>query len=274
MGYSPLGIFDSGFGGLTIFRCIQERLPQYDYIYLGDNARTPYGNRSYETVLRFTSQGVRYLFEQGCPLVIIACNTASAKALRTIQQQLLPAEFPERRVLGVIRPTVEAIHRFTRTNRVALWATLGTIRSESFSLEIAKYAPQVRLIPLACPLLVPLIEAGELEGPGLDYFIGKYWEQTQSRAEDIDTLLLGCTHYPLIRPRLEALLPRSVQIVSQGELVAPSLQDYLSRHPEMEARLSRQGGRRFLTTDHSDYFDGLARIFLGQRIISESVEIF
>jgi len=270
---SPIGIFDSGFGGLTIFRRIQDLLPQYDYIYLGDNARTPYGHRSFETVLRFTSQGVRYLFGLGCPLVIIACNTASAKALRTIQQQMLPKEYPERRVLGVIRPTVEAIHRFTRTNRVALWATLGTIRSESFSLEIAKYAPQVRLVPLACPLLVPLIEAGELEGPGVDYYIKKYWEETQRQADDIDTLLLGCTNYPLIRPRLEALLPRTVQIVSQGELVAPSLKDYLDRHPEMEARLSRRGGRRFLTTDHSDYFDGLARTFLGQEIVSESVDI-
>lgn len=270
---SPIGVFDSGFGGLTVFRRVLEQLPQYDYVYLGDNARTPYGNRSFEAVLRFATAGVDYLFEQGCPLVVIACNTASAKALRTIQQDYLPKHHPDRRVLGVIRPTVEAIHEYTKTNAVALWATAGTVKSDSFALEIAHHAPQVRLAQQACPLLVPLVEAGELEGAGLDHFITKYWDQTKSQIPDIDTLLLACTHYPLILPRIRALLPPAVTIVSQDQLVAPSLAGYLARHPEIDGKLSRGGGRRYLTTDSCEHFDRLAEIFMGRAVASQNIEL-
>lgn len=269
----PIGIFDSGFGGLTVFRRILERLPRYDYIYLGDNARTPYGNRSFETVLKFATQGVGHLFSLGCRLVVIACNTASAKALRTIQQAWLPRNYPGLRVLGVIRPTVESIRSFTKTNHVALWATPGTVRSESFAIEIAKYAPQVKLFQQACPMLVPLVEAGELEGPGVDCYINKYWDQTRAQSPDIDTLLLGCTHYPLLMPRLKALLPEGVRVVEQGLLVAPSLEDYLKRHPEIESALTRGGACRYLTTDQCQYFDELAEVFLGRAVESEKAEI-
>jgi glutamate racemase len=269
----PIGIFDSGFGGLTIFKGILGLLPDYDYVYLGDNARTPYGNRSFETVLRFTLEGVAHLFERGCPLVIIACNTASAKALRSIQQEYLPATHPDRRVLGVIRPTVEAVDERAGAGAVALWATQGTVQSDSFAIELRKHAPRVRLIQQACPLLVPLIEAGELAGPGLDHFIRAYWEQTSRQGGDIDTLLLGCTHYPLIRGRIAALIPPSIAVLSQDELVAPRLANYLDRHPEMAARLSRGGRCRYLTTDASAHFDHLAEIFLGRPIASETVEL-
>jgi glutamate racemase len=269
----PIGIFDSGFGGLTIFKGIRGRLPAYDYVYLGDNARTPYGNRSFETVLRFTLEGVAHLFARGCPLVIIACNTASAKALRSIQQEYLPAAHPDRRVLGVIRPTVEAVAEHSGAGAVALWATQGTVQSDSFAIELAKLAPRVRLIQQACPLLVPLIEAGELAGPGLDHFIRTYWERTLRQGPEPDTLLLGCTHYPLIRRRIVELVPPSVRVLAQDELVAPRLADYLDRHPEMDRRLSRGGGCRFLTTDASAHFDHLAEIFMGHPIASETVEL-
>jgi glutamate racemase len=269
----PIGVFDSGFGGLTIFRRIRQRLPAYDFLYLGDNARTPYGNRSFETVLKFTTEAVRYLFGRGCPLVIVACNTASARALRSVQQQELPAHFPDRRVLGVIRPTVEAIGGHEDLRAVALWATQGTVASGSFALEIAKHAPRVRLVQQACPMLVPLVEAGELEGPGLDHFIRKYWELTVAQEGAVDTLLLGCTHYPLLQARIRALLPPGLRVLSQDELVAPSLADYLVRHPEMEARLSRSGSCHFLTTDQCRHFDRLAEIFMGHPVSSEKVEL-
>jgi glutamate racemase len=270
---APIGVFDSGFGGLTVFGRVRAWLPDYDYVYLGDNARTPYGNRSYETVLRFTTAGVDHLFSLGCELVIIACNTASAKALRTIQQRHLPRTFPDRRVLGVIRPTVEAVEGHTRSNVVAVWATQGTVRSDSFAIELAKFAPRVRLVQQACPLLVPLVEAGELEGPGLDHFISKYWAETVARDQAVDTLLLGCTHYPLIGARIRALVPAAVDILDQDALVAPSLADYLARHPEMETRLSRGGSCRFQTTDACEHFDHLAEVFLGEAIRSEKVDL-
>jgi glutamate racemase len=270
---SAIGVFDSGFGGLTIFRKIREQLPGFDYVYLGDNARTPYGNRSFEAVLRFTTAGVDRLFALGCPLIVIACNTASAKALRSIQQLHLPGTFPDRRVLGVIRPTVEAIGSYTRNGEVALWATPGTVLSDSFPLEIEKHAPQVRLVQQACPLLVSLVEAGELEGQGLDYFIEKYWRATEARSPRVDTLLLACTHYPLLLPRIRALIPPAVAILSQDQIVAPSLADYLRRHLELEGRLSRGGSCRFLTTDTCEHFDHLAEVFMGQRIASEKIEL-
>lgn len=268
-----IGIFDSGFGGLTIFEKIRECLPRYDYIYLGDNARTPYGNRSFEAILKFTAEGIDYLMSRECKLVIIACNTASAKALRSIQQKVLPERYPDRRVLGIIRPSVEEIGRYSKTKCVALWATEGTVKSMSFVLEMEKFAPEIRLVQQACPMLVPLVEAGELSGEGVDYFISKYWAFTSLQSESIDTLLLACTHYPLLMPGIRAAVPRGVRIVEQSAIVAPSLKDYLRRHPEIESRLSRGGTSEFLTTDHTEGFDDLAEIFLGHPVASQKVEL-
>lgn len=288
-----IGIFDSGFGGLTIFKSIRARLPEYDYLYLGDNARTPYGNRSFEAILRFSRECIGVLFARGCKLVIIACNTASAKALRSIQQQVLPSEYPDRRVLGIIRPSAEALAGYPRDRTVALWATEGTVKSGSFVLELDKLAPGLNLIQKACPLLVPMVEAGELDGPGIEYYVGKYWRETLALAAAspgrsgpsaaagtaapapgaVHALLLACTHYPLLYPRIRALLPPSVDILVQGDIVAPSLADYLARHPEIESMLSRGRGQRFLTTDRTEGFDSLAREFLGHPVVSEKVEL-
>jgi glutamate racemase len=289
-----IGIFDSGFGGLSIFRSIRARLPSYDYVYLGDNARTPYGNRSFEAIYRFTKEGVDHLFGRGCKLIVIACNTASAKALRSIQQRNLPAEHPDRRVLGIIRPSAEALSDFPRDRPVALWATEGTVKSGSFALELEKIAPGLGLIQKACPLLVPLVEAGELEGPGIEYYIRKYWRETLELADaqaaggsagtiarpagpSVEArpgaLLLACTHYPLLYPLIRSLVPREVEILVQGDIVAPSLADYLARHPEIESALSRGGTQRFLTTDQTEGFDRLSEVFLGHRVESERVEI-
>jgi glutamate racemase len=268
-----IGVFDSGFGGLTIYRAIRERLPAYDYVYLGDNARTPYGHRSFETVSRFTAEAVRFLFERDCALIVIACNTASAKALRTVQQQLLPRLHPDRRVLGIIRPSVESLAGLPRDHAVALWATTGTVQSESYALELRKLRPDLRLVQVACPLLVPLVENGELEGPGLRHFLAKYWAETRRAAAEIDALLLGCTHYPLLLPALRRVVPAGVQVLEQGGIVAPSLADYLRRHPELETRLSRGGTTCFLTTDASAGFDHLAELFLGQAVASERVDL-
>jgi glutamate racemase len=268
-----IGIFDSGYGGLTIFNGIRDRLPSYDYVYLGDNARTPYGSRSFDTILRFTTECVEYLFRQGCHLVIIACNTASAKALRNIQQNYLPSCFPERRVLGVIRPSVEAMSRQTRTGMMALWATEGTVRSRSYLLELQKFAPGQRLVQQACPMLVPLVEAGEIAGPPVDYFVDKYWQATVDQAANIDTLLLACTHYPILSPVIRVRIPSSVRLLVQSDFVALSLEDYLERHPEHQERLSRTGSCRFLTTDRSEAFDRLASVFLGYEISSERARV-
>lgn len=275
-----IGIFDSGFGGLTIFRSIRARLPQYNYLYLGDNARAPYGSRSFEAILKFTREGVDALLVRGCKLVIIACNTASAKALRSIQQRFLPVEHPDRKVLGIIRPSAEALSAYPRERTVALWATEGTVKSKSFPLELEKLAPGLRLVQKACPLLVPLVEAGELEGPGIEHYLDRYWRETEALAAmvpgaggRIDALLLACTHYPLLLPRIRARLPASVDILVQGDIVASSLADYLTRHPEVEGALSRDGVQRFLTTDQTEGFDRLAEIFLGHRVVSTKVEI-
>lgn len=284
---APLGFFDSGFGGLTVYRKVRERLPGHDMLYLGDTARTPYGSRSFEAILRFTTEGVEHLFAQGCPLVIIACNTASAKALRSIQQKLLPVKYPDRRVLGIIRPSAEALARgaseasgvSAAPANVALWATDGTVRSDSYALELEKLAPGLSLTQVACPLLVPLVENGELQGPGLDYFLDKYWNETVARAGGVpDTLLLACTHYPLLYDAIRARLPHSTNILVQADIVAPSLVDYLARHPEMARRLSREEGRpgleRFLTTDQTEGFAKLASLFLGREVRAERVELF
>jgi glutamate racemase len=277
----PLGFFDSGFGGLTVYRKAREVLPQYDMLYLGDTARTPYGNRSFEAILRFTTEGVEYLFAQGCDLVVIACNTASAKALRTIQQKILPVKYPDKRVLGIIRPSAETLSRrpHSADAAVALWATEGTVRSDSYALELAKLAPDLRLIQMACPMLVPLVESGELSGPGLQYFLEKYWRMTVEAAGPlkIDTLLLACTHYPLLYPALRALVPSGTEILVQADSVAPALADYLVRHPEIEGRLGRgmdrPGSERFLTTDQTENFARLASLFLGRSVAAERVEL-
>ncbi len=269
-----VGIFDSGFGGLTIYRAIRERLPQHDYLYLGDNARTPYGHRSFETVYRFTAQAVRFLFARDCALIVVACNTASARALRTVQQRLLPSLAPDRRVLGIIRPSVEALASDVGCRTVALWATPGTVSSDSYGLELAKLRPGLRLVQVACPLLVPLVENGELGGDGLDHFIRKYWARTAERADGVpDALLLACTHYPLVAPAIRAVVPPAVRLLSQGEIVAPSLEDYLRRHPELERRLSSGGTTEFLTTDVGESFDRLAELFLGHAVASERARL-
>jgi len=273
MGSVRIGIFDSGYGGLTIYRAIRERLPEHDCVYLGDNARTPYGHRSFETVYRFTAQAVRFLFTRDCALVVVACNTASARALRTVQQTLLPSLAPDRRVLGIIRPSVEALGRERAWRTVALWGTPGTVSSDSYALELAKLRPDLRLVQVPCPLLVPLVENGELAGPGLDYFLRKYWAATQERASDVDALLLACTHYPLLIEPIREVVPERLCVLAQGAIVAPSLADYLSRHPEIEARLTREGTTQFLTTDVSEAFDRLAELFLGHAVSSERVDL-
>jgi glutamate racemase len=268
-----IGIFDSGFGGLTVYRKVRERLPQYDYLYLGDNARTPYGNRSFEAILKFTSECVEYLFAQDCQLVVIACNTASAEALRTLQQKLLPAKYPDKRILGVIRPSVEVLAQKPPGSYVALWATEATVRSNSYGLELAKLAPHLKLTQWACPMLVPLVESGKLSGPGLEYFLKDYWRETLAQAPRVDALLLACTHYPLIYPAIRTLVPAHTEVLVQGDIVAPSLADYLHRHPEIETRLSRKGSEHFLTTDQTENFDRLSSLFLGREVKAQKAEV-
>ena len=263
MNTSPIGIFDSGFGGLTIFDKIREALPDYDYIYLGDNARTPYGTRSYEAVYRFTREAVMHLFHEGCPLIILACNTASAKALRTIQQRDLPAGHdPSRRVLGVIRPTAEVVGRMTHSGHIGLLGTTGTIASRSYPLEIAKIFPHVTVVGEACPMWVPLVENGEADSPGADYFVRKHIDHLLARDPQIDTVILGCTHYPLLTDKIRHYLPDSITLFAQGDRVAASLKTYLTRHPEMERRLSRNHTARFQTTDSPERFAEMATLFL------------
>jgi len=248
-------------------------LPPYDFVYLGDNARTPYGNRSFDTILRFTLEGMEKLFQEDCRLVIIACNTASAKALRTLQQRYLPRFRPDRRILGIIRPSAEALASLPTSRRVALWGTEGTVRSQSYAMELHKLAPHLELVQIACPMLVPLVEAGEVSGSGAEFFIRKYWEATLESGILPSQLLLACTHYPLLYPLIRSLVPPEVEILVQGDVVAPSLADYLSRHPEIAGDLGKGGEERFLTTDFSEGFDKLARAFLGRPIRSEKVEL-
>lgn len=260
----PIGVFDSGYGGLTILKKIREQMPGYDYIYLGDNARTPYGTRSFEVVYEFTLQAVEKLFSLGCPLVILACNTASAKALRSIQQKDMPSIDASRRVLGVIRPTAECIGGLTRSRHVGILATSGTIKSESYRMEINKLFPDVTVTGEACPLWVPLVENNEYDSEGADYFVKKHISQLLEKDPIIDTLILGCTHYPLLMDKIRQFTPPHIRIVAQGEYVAHSLQDYLKRHPEMDSRCTKQGTCRFLTTESTAKFEESASIFLCQ----------
>ena len=259
-----IGVFDSGYGGLTILDKIREKMPEYDYIYLGDNARTPYGTRSFEVVYNFTLQAVRKLFELGCPLVILACNTASAKALRSIQQIDLPQIAPWKRVLGVIRPTVECIGEMTTTRHIGVLATTGTIKSESYPLEVRKLFPDITITGEACPMWVPLVENNESQSEGADYFIRQHIERLLQKDPLIDTILLGCTHYPLLMDKIRKFTPSHIRIIAQGEYVAESLQDYLKRHPEMDNLCSQGGTCRFLTTESEQKFKESASIFLSQ----------
>lgn len=269
----PIGIFDSGYGGLTVFDKIRQRLPEYDYIYLGDNARTPYGPRSFEVVYQFTRQAVMHLFSEGCRLVILACNTASAKALRTVQQQDLPEWDAQRRVLGVIRPTVERMDELSRTKHIGVLGTVGTISSASYCLEVEKMFPHIQVTGEACPMWVPLVENGEYDSPGADYFVKKHISHILEADPLIDTLILGCTHYPLLLGKIRKYTPASVTLLPQGECVAESLADYLLRHPEMDARLTRGRSRRFQTTEAPEKFAEAASVFLGERVDAEFLEL-
>ena len=272
-GPAPIGIFDSGYGGLTILNEIRRELPEYDFLYLGDNARTPYGTRSFDVVYKFTLQCVEYLFSQGCHLIILACNTASAKALRTIQQNVLPNTDPLRRVLGVIRPTVEAVGKMTVTNHIGLFATSGTVLSNSYPLEIRKIYPDVRVVSEACPMWVPLIENNEYLSPGADYFVRKHAHNLMKADNAIDTIILGCTHYPLLKGKIEKELPDHVSVISQGEIVDRSLADYLLRHPEMDQKCSKNSSCRYLTTENPGKFSSSASIFLSDEIRAQHVEV-
>lgn len=263
---APIGVFDSGYGGLTVLKELLQHLPQYDYLYLGDNARTPYGTRSYQTVYEFTLECVRYLFDAGCPLVILACNTASAKALRTIQQHDLPLIDSSKRVLGVIRPSVEQVGLLTQTGHVGILGTTGTVNSESYRLEINKLFPNIHVFQQACPMWVPLVENGEHQGDGADFFVKRDLALLFAQSEKIDTIILGCTHYPLLINKVRQYLPSHVQVLSQGEVVAHSLKDYLQRHVGMGQSCSQFGQRQFLTTDNPEMFGQLASVFLGQPI--------
>ena len=262
----PIGVFDSGYGGLTILDKIREVLPEYDYIYLGDNARAPYGTRSFEVVYEFTRQAVNKLFDMGCHLVILACNTASAKALRSIQMNDLPQIDPARRVLGVIRPTVECVGEISKNQHIGVLATAGTIKSESYPLEIHKLFPEIQVSGTACPMWVSLVENNESQDEGADSFIRKYIDQLLSKDPQIDTVILGCTHFPILLPKIRQYIPDHISVIAQGEYVAESLKDYLKRHPEMDAKCTKNGNCQFYTTEAEEKFSESASTFLKQQI--------
>ena len=269
----PIGIFDSGYGGLTILSQIRKHMPEYDYLYLGDNARTPYGTRSFEVVYEFTSQAVRTLFEMGCSLVILACNTASAKALRTIQQIDLPKIDPCKRVLGIIRPTVEYLGEITETRHVGVLATSGTIKSQSYPLEIKKLFPDIVVSGEACPIWVPLVENGEAQSDGADYFVSRHVDNLLAKDDKIDTIILGCTHYPILYDKIRRYTPDHIKVIMQGEYVGRSLTDYMSRHPEMDRLCTKNGSCRFLTTESVDTFRQYGSIFFDEEIQIRSIAL-
>ena len=273
MKHSPIGIFDSGYGGLTVMRDIVKALPEYDFLYLGDNARAPYGTRDFATIYQYTLESVRYLFAQGCPLIILACNSASAKALRNIQQLDLPNIDPSRRVLGVIRPTAEIIGDFSTANKVGILGTPGTVRSESYLMEIEKFFPDIEVHQQACPMWVPLVENGELENEGVDFFVRKYLDELLSKAPDLDTILLACTHYPLLLPIIQKFISNEIKVIQQGKIVADSLVNYLHRHPEMDQRISKNGQKVFHTTGSEADFNGHASAFFGQAVSAIHVSL-
>ena len=266
---APIGVFDSGYGGLSILKELVKELPEYDYLYLGDNARAPYGTRSFETVYHYTLECVQHLFNEGCELVILACNTASAKALRTIQQKDLPIIAPNKRVLGVIRPTTEMVGELSKSKTVGILGTSGTVQSESYVVEINKFFPDIKVVQEACPMWVPLVENNEHKGDGADYFIKKHLDNIFNKAPETDTLVLGCTHYPLLMDKIKKHLPENIEVLAQGEVIAHSLKDYLQRHPEIEGKCGKSGKLRFLTTDDNLIFDKMGSIFFEKEIHSE-----
>ena len=268
-----IGVFDSGYGGLTVFESIAKLMPDYNYIYFGDNARAPYGDHSFETIYQYTLECVEWLFAQGCPLVILACNTASAKALRTIQQKVLPVKYPGYRVLGVIRPTAEVIGSYTKTNTIGVMGTRGTVNSESYPIEIHHQYPDLNVIQQSCPMWVPLIENNEHVNEGADYFVKKYIDRLLAQSGDIDAILLACTHYPLLVPKMKDYLPEGITLVAQGDIVADSLVDYLERHPEIESQLTKEGAMSFYTSGDNIVFDHNASIFFSKKVVSSQVRL-
>lgn len=269
----PIGVFDSGYGGLTILSQMRKHLPNYDFLYLGDNARTPYGTRSFEVVYEFTSQAVRALFDMGCSLVILACNTASAKALRTIQQIDLPKIDPRKRVLGIIRPTVEYLGEITETRHVGILATSGTIKSQSYPLEIKKLFPDIVVSGEACPIWVPLVENDEAQSEGTDFFVRRHIDSLLAKDNKIDTIILGCTHYPILYDKIRQYTPDHIKVVMQGDYVGRSLTDYMRRHPEMDSLCTKNGSCRFLTTESVDIFRQYASIFFDEEILVSSIAL-
>jgi len=270
---APIGVFDSGYGGLTILKALKEQLPQHDFIYLGDNARAPYGTRSFETVYQYTLEAVNWFFDQGCELVILACNTASAKALRNIQQLDLPNMAPGKRVLGVIRPSSEVLGTFSKTQEVGILGTTGTIQSNSYPIELAKFYPELKVFQQACPMWVPLIENGEFDKPGADYFVEQYLNELFSQSKCIDTVLLACTHYPLLEAKIKAHVPAGVKIIAQRDIIAHSLVKYLQNHPEIDQKCSKSGQVTFFTTDNAETFEKQASLFFGQKIEANHADL-
>ena len=270
---APIGIFDSGYGGLTVLKSIREHNPSYDYIYLGDNARAPYGTRSFDVVYNYTLQAVNQLFEFGCPLVILACNTASAKALRSIQQKDLPIISPNNRVLGVLRPTTEEIGLITKSKNVGIMGTLGTVRSESYVIEIEKFFPDLKVFQQSCPMLVPMIENNDFNHAGGEYYIEKYINELLNKGPNIDTIVLACTHYPIIENIIKKYIPENVQLFSQGDLVAKKLKDYLQRHPEIESRLAKNGELKVYTSENPAVFNEKATNLFPEPINAEKVHL-
>ncbi|MGZ3883284.1 MAG: glutamate racemase [Bacteroidia bacterium] len=271
--HSPIGIFDSGYGGLTVMKEIVKQLPQYDYLYLGDNARAPYGSRSFETVYQYTLECVKHLFDMGCPLVILACNTASAKALRTIQQKDLPQLDATRRVLGVIRPTTEIVGNYSKTKHVGILGTTGTVVSDSYPIEIAKFFPELKVFQEACPMWVPLIENDEFNNSGSDFFVERHVKALMKQSDTIDTIILGCTHYPLLIEKIKAYLPEHITLLAQGSIVADGLAEYLKRHADMEQRLSKNQHLEFYTTETPENFNAQATRFFGREVKSRHLQL-
>ena len=269
----PIGVFDSGFGGLTVLRSLVRALPKNDFLYLGDNARAPYGMRSFDTIYHYTRECVEYLFSKGCPLVILACNTASAKALRNIQQLDLPNIAPQRRVLGVIRPTTEIIGAYTKTKHIGILGTKGTVKSESYRIEIQKFFPQLQVYQHACPMWVPLVENDEHNSIGADYFIQKDLNALLQMSPQLDTILLGCTHYPLLMPTIKKFLPRRMQVIQQGPIIAKSLVDYLNRHPKMNQYCTQTGQIEFQTTGDAHEFERQGKLFYGTQLMTSSINL-
>jgi glutamate racemase len=271
--YAPIGIFDSGYGGLTILKEIVKELPEHDFLYLGDNARAPYGSRSFETVYEYTLECVKHLFDKGCHLVVLACNTASAKALRNIQQKDLPNIAPERRVLGVIRPTTELAGNYTKTKHIGVLGTAGTVLSQSYPIEVSKFHPEVKVYQEACPLWVPLVENGKQNSAEADEEVKKHIDTLMSRSPKIDTIILGCTHYPLLIDTIKKFVSKDIKLITQGEIVAKGLKDYLKRHPEMETKCSKNSSLEFYTTGDTAGFDAKGTVFFGKPIHSRQLKL-